>query len=272
MGVQKQFIDTKHGRLAVIASSGKGPVVLLIHGNSARKEVFEKQFESALAQDFKLIAFDLPGHGESADATDPQASYTLHGYAEAAAEVLKALNIGEAAVFGWSLGGHIGLEMLAQKAPVTRLMITGTPPFSKAPEQVGKAFLPSEALQYGGKRELTDAQVETYARHVIHPDKPLIASVFDAVRRTDGLTRQTMFENILADNIADQQHMVENCPVPLAILNGAEDAFINNAHIASLKYNSLWEETIFLLPQVGHAAFLEKPEVFNRTFARFFKG
>ena len=176
------------------------------------------------------------------------------------------------AVFGWSLGGHIGLEMLAQKAPVSRLMITGTPPFSKDPEQVGKAFLPSEALQYGGKRELTDAQVETYARHVIHPDKPLIASVFDAVRRTDGLTRQTMFENILADNIADQQHMVENCPVPLAILNGAEDAFINNAHIASLKYNSLWEETIFLLPQVGHAAFFEKPEVFNRTFARFFKG
>lgn len=270
--MQKQFIDTKHGRLAVITSTGDGPAVLLIHGNSARKEVFEKQFESALAQEFKLIAFDLPGHGSSADATDPQASYTLHGYAEAAVEVLKALNINEAAVFGWSLGGHIGLEMLAQKAPVTRLMITGTPPFLKDPQEVGKAFLPSEALQYGGKSELSDAQVEVYARHVIHPAKPLEPAFVEAVRRTDGLTRQTMFENILADNIADQQHMVENCPVPLAILNGAEDAFINNAHIASLKYNSLWEETIFLLPQVGHAAFWEKPEVFNRIFARFFKG
>lgn len=269
--MQKQFIDTKHGRLAVVTSAGAGPAVLLIHGNSACKEVFHNQFESDLAQDYQLIAFDLPGHGESADATDPQVSYTIYGYAQAAAEVLKALNVASSAVFGWSLGGHIGLEMIAQQAPVNRLMITGTPPFSKNPEAAGQAFVPSEALQYGGQRDLSAAQVEIYARHVIHPDKPTPAFMVEAVRRTDGLTRQTMFDNILADNSADQQDIAENCPVPLAILNGAEDHFINNAHIASLKYNNLWEESIFLLPQVGHAAFLEKPEVFNRTLVRFLK-
>lgn len=270
--MQKQFVETRHGRLETMISAGKGAPVLLIHGNSACKEVFHKQFESDLAHDFRLIAFDLPGHGASTDAVDPQQTYTLHGYAQAAADVLQALDVSSAAVFGWSLGGHIGLEMIAQNAPVNRLMITGTPPFSKDANSVGQAFVPSEALQFGGQRDLSDAQAASYARHVVHPDKPTPDFVVNAVRRTDGLTRQTMFENIMADNIADQQHMAENCPVPLAILNGAEDAFINNAHIASLNYKNLWEETIFLLPQTGHAAFLEKPQVFNRILARFLHG
>ena len=270
--MQKQLVETRHGRLEVMTSAGKGAPVLFIHGNSACKEVFHKQFESSLAHDFRLIAFDLPGHGASNDAADPQKSYTLHGYAQAAADVLKALDVSSVAVFGWSLGGHIGLEMIAQQAPVNRLMITGTPPFTKNADAVGQAFVPSEALKYGGQRDLDDAEAQSYARHVVHPDKPTPAFMVDAVRRTDALTRQTMFENILAENIADQQHMAENCPVPLAILNGAEDHFINNAHIASLNYKNLWEETIFLLPQVGHAAFLEKPQLFNRILERFLRG
>src|SRR3546814_19410795 len=79
-------IPTSHAEIAVQDSGGKGPVVLLIHGNSASSEIFCRQFASPLVQDYRLLALDLPGHGASTDAVDPQGSYTVPGYAQMAVE------------------------------------------------------------------------------------------------------------------------------------------------------------------------------------------
>jgi pimeloyl-ACP methyl ester carboxylesterase len=70
------MLPTRHGRVAVSdsdsdsdsGSGGAGPAILLIHGNSACKEAFARQF-SALRADHRLIAFDLPGHGVSDNAS-----------------------------------------------------------------------------------------------------------------------------------------------------------------------------------------------------------
>ena len=108
----KQNIATSHGLLAVEESGGGGLPLLLIHGNSFCRGVFRHQMQLALAAGWRLIAFDLPGHGESSDAPDPVRSYTRPGLADAAVELLGRLGVAEAAVFGWSLGGHIGIEMI----------------------------------------------------------------------------------------------------------------------------------------------------------------
>ena len=87
--------------------------MLLIHGNSACKEIFARQFESRLTQGYRLIAFDLPGHGASADAAEPQRTYNIPWwYADVALEVLQRFGVDHLAVFGWSLGGHVGIELL----------------------------------------------------------------------------------------------------------------------------------------------------------------
>src|SRR3546814_12003544 len=74
-------IPTSHAEIAVQDSGGKGPVVLLIHGNSAASEIFCRQFASPLVQDYRLLALDLLGHGASTDGVDPQGSYTDIGRA-----------------------------------------------------------------------------------------------------------------------------------------------------------------------------------------------
>ena len=58
-------------------------------------------------------------------------------------------------------------------------------------------------------------------------------------------------------------------PVPLAIVNGAEDAFIHNDFINNLNYKNLWEEEVYNLPDVGHAPFWEAPDVFDPFLVRF---
>ncbi len=54
------------------------------------------------------------GHGESDDAIDPIETYTRPGLADAAIELLRRIGVAQAAVFGWSFGGHIGIEMMTR--------------------------------------------------------------------------------------------------------------------------------------------------------------
>jgi pimeloyl-ACP methyl ester carboxylesterase len=58
-------LSTSHGPI-MVEEAGDGDLpVLLIHGNSLSREVFRKQLGGALSRKYRLVAFDLPGHGES---------------------------------------------------------------------------------------------------------------------------------------------------------------------------------------------------------------
>jgi pimeloyl-ACP methyl ester carboxylesterase len=105
--------------------------VLLILGNSSCRAVFRHQLQGPLAENHRLIAFDLSGHGQSGNASDPTRNYTLPALADAAVELLEKLGVTEAIVFGWSLGGHIGVEMVPRFLGMRGLMITGAPPVGR---------------------------------------------------------------------------------------------------------------------------------------------
>jgi pimeloyl-ACP methyl ester carboxylesterase len=105
---------TSHGRIVAEDSGANGLPLLLIHGNSFCRGVFRHQLYGELAQRHRLIAFDLPGHGESDNALDPAWTYTLTGFADAAIEVLGRMGVTEVVVLGWSLSGHIGIEMMSR--------------------------------------------------------------------------------------------------------------------------------------------------------------
>ena len=127
MVVTSRTVRTSHGDIAISESAGERLPVLMIHGNSSCKEVFSKQLEGTPGKEFHVIAMDLPGHGASSPAIDPARTYSMPGYADAAIELLENIGISSAAVCGWSLGGHIGMEMLGRFAGMAGLMISGAP-------------------------------------------------------------------------------------------------------------------------------------------------
>ncbi len=194
-----RMLDTSHGGIAIAESAGDGPPVLLIHGNSSCKEVFRDQLEGEIGRQYRLIAMALPGHGGSEDARNPEAAYNIPGYADTAGDVLASLGIGSAAVMGWSLGGHIGIDMIG-RLPVVRALMLG-------------AFA-------GGVG-------------------------------------------------ADQLKIVESANIPLAIVNGGDDPFVNNGFVESVGYANLWDGQVHILEGVGHAPFWEAPDRFDPIFARF---
>ena len=71
-------IATSAGALRLTESEGPGLPILMLHGTGSCRAVFGKQLDSAPALQHRLIAVDLPGHGESEDAADP-ATYSLRG-------------------------------------------------------------------------------------------------------------------------------------------------------------------------------------------------
>jgi 3-oxoadipate enol-lactonase len=84
---------------------GQGPVLLLIHGLGSSIRDWEKQIVD-LSQHFRVIMFDVRGHGRS---DKPPGPYSIPLFATDTAELLKSLGIGSAHVVGISMGGMITL-------------------------------------------------------------------------------------------------------------------------------------------------------------------
>ncbi|WP_256753920.1 alpha/beta fold hydrolase [Mesorhizobium sp. Mes31] len=265
MTISQKTLETSHGRIAVRETGGKGTTVLLIHGNSSSGAVFRNQFESPLGGRYHMIAPDLPGHGASGDAIDPERSYSMEGYADAMTEVLGLLGVGKAIVFGWSLGGHIGLEMIDRFPGLLGLMITGTPPV--APEEVGNGFKPSPHMHLAGQETFSAADVEAYARSTC--GEPFESFLLDTVARTDGRARRLMFEKFAAGSGRNQREIVAARTPPIAVLNGIDEPFVNTDFVAAVKFSNLWEGRTHLLDKSGHAPFWDSPDRFDPIFDRF---
>ena len=239
--------------------------VVMIHGNSISGRIFRNQSDGALGRNYRIIAPDLLGHGHSSDAIDPTRTYNMPGQASAMAEFLALIGVDRAVVFGWSLGGYIGLEMVSRFPGMLGLMITGTPPV--AAEEIPLGFLPTPHRALSRKQDFTEEDIATYARVTCgEPQEPLIT---ETIRRTDGRARKMNREKFASGAGGDQSAIAASCPVPIAIVNGRNEPFVNLDFLSKVKFGSLWEGRCHVIQNSGHAPFWDAPERFNQIFARF---
>lgn len=267
ISTRQHEIATSHGCLAVEETGGSGLPVLLIHGNSFCRGVFRNQMQGQMAAKHRFIAFDLPGHGQSSDAIDPQRSYALPGLADAAMELLDKLGVAEAIVFGWSLGGHIGMEMIPRFPGMRGLMICGSPPVGH--DQMLQGFRKSPHLGAAGKEDLSEAQIKAFVEGAAGElAEPFL---WRAVARADGRFRKRLFDAARAGEGVNQRLIVETSPVPVAVVNGGADRVVNLDYFDTVAYANLWEGRCHRLSGLGHAPFWEAPADFNPVLERFLR-
>jgi pimeloyl-ACP methyl ester carboxylesterase len=259
-------IQTSHARISVLDNQVDGPALLLIHGNSACKEIFAAQFAAPFARRYRLIAFDLPGHGASADAIEPERTYQIPGYADVALELLAKLAIDRLAILGWSLGGHIGIELLTRPTDIVGLVITGTPPVGHNPDDFAAGFRPHPHMQLTGKRDFTATDIVDYAHDTAGVPAPFIEA---AVRRCDGRARELMMAAALGGRGADQRRVASTSNVPIAVITGADEPFVDNGYLERFPYRNLWERRVHVIGGSGHAPFYEQPADYNALLERF---
>lgn len=265
-------ISTSHGDIAVFKTDGGGTPIVFLHGNSVSKEAFAPQLD-AFAGTRRMIAIDLPGHGDSSDAVDPGRSYSTAGYADCVVETLAAMDVERAVVVGWSLGGHVGLELTARFPGLAGLVAIGAPPVERRDDGTLAGFRPHPRLFLTGQEAFTDGEAEEFACLIADFDDldemrrdPTWAR---AVRRSHGVARVLMVERLYGDAPRRQRDLAEACPVPLALIVGADDLFVDVDYVMAFSCPSLWTGEAIVIAGQRHAPHLHAAAEVNRILADF---
>ena len=262
-----KYIEVPSQKIAYYESEGEGTPVLFVHGNSASGRAFQKQLERDLGRQYRLVAMDLPGHGDSPMASDPQ-TYTLPGYARVVVETAEALEMADAVFVGWSLGGHLLLEA-ADDLEAAGILIFGTPPLADPPA-MADAFLENPAVNVGFTANVTEEMARQYAQSFLAPGASTDPTPFvQDILRTYGGARQTLGGSVQPGGYKDEVKVVARMNTPLAVIHGAQEQLINGDYIQQMEMPSLWRGELQLIENAGHAPQWEQPERFNELLAAF---
>ncbi|RDW72860.1 hypothetical protein BP6252_06767 [Coleophoma cylindrospora] len=279
--LEESTITTTHGAIHVIQAGNTTSLfaLLLIHGNSSSSQVWRHILQSEyLTSRYQIIAFDLPGHGQSSDAIEPEQTYTMRGYAECASELLAQLQVTNVVILGWSLGGHIALELsslLQQHQPpspihIHSIMLVGTPPAS-GPAQTAMGFFKTSkppAMSFASQEFLTEAEATAFIHLVT--GNPREQWQRDGAIRTDGRARRIMFAAFVVGRGVDQVQVVAQSKETLyAVVNGAEEPFVNLDYLDDLTWGRLWKGKCIRMEGAGHAPFWEQPREFEQILREF---
>ena len=153
------FTASPDGLRIAYETVGQGDSVLLVHGfASSRAQNWRATgwYQTLADRGFRVIAMDCRGHGDSDKPHDP-AFYNYSLMAGDALSVLAAAGAAHAHVIGYSMGGHLGLELLmTSPAVLRRLVVAG----------VGETYLRNP---FGHRFAVADALLQSDADRVADP-------------------------------------------------------------------------------------------------------
>ncbi len=257
-------------QIAFYESAGKGETVLMVHGNSSNAGNFKNQLFSELGEKYHLVAFDFPGCGNSAFSDEPEKIYGINGLAEILLEVIHSLG-NDCWIVGHSLGANVAL-LAAQKniSLIKGFFLSGLLLVDK-PEELANAALPNPFLPLFFQENLTTQEMQSLAEAGFYnQNHEAIKNVIDGLTITDPLLRKG-----IAASVADPQfypghkQFLNSLKLPVALVEGRYDAFINQDYLVKQKFSVLWREELQLIDNAGHYPHLENPVDINQLLEQF---
>ena len=223
--------------------------ILLSHGHAAVTQMWAGQVE-ALKQQFRIITWDLRGHGRSDCPSDP-GLYSVEHTVDDIAAILDACSIDKAVIGGHSLGGVMSFQFqLKYPQRILAMAILNSGPGFRSDTARDKWNLGCERTATSLERKGLSALSKSEEVHAEwHSD------VWGLIHSARGI--MTHRDARMIDNLG-------NIDVPVLVLVGAQDEeFLGAADYMERKI-SLAEKVI--IDDAGHAANLDQPDLLGELF------
>lgn len=247
---------------------GNGSPILFAHGLFVTNSIFTPQIES-LSKTHRCINLDLLGHGES---DTPNHSWTLEDVADDLALFITENHIPPVTYVGLSQGGMIGIRFAAKYPElVNKLILIGTSARAEFPERIHDWQTMKKNILNGD--HLTVAELFTELQAKILPDAWLANNPEKAMKE-----RQVMLSNnrkglalsidAAVINRTDVRTLLPTIQAQTMVICGKLDN-ATPIDVAEEIVDGIPEASLEIIPDVGHHAPLEAPEVINNLIRNF---
>jgi len=242
-----------------------GPEILFIHGFSQSHLSWARQFGSELAKSFRIITYDIRGHGGSDKPLDPAYYRDHRRWAGELKTVMEGAKVKKPVLVGWSYGGRIIAEYLMEYGDKDIAGINFVAAFTKVVRELlgpaTPAVLKMSSENLAENIENTLSFLKFCTAKTLPPDELQVMLAYNMIVppqiRAHLLGRPAPYEDAL-----------KKITVPVLVSHGMEDlvALIPmaryTASVVSHAQSSIYEN-------VGHMPFWEAAARFNSELGEF---
>lgn len=243
------------------------PVVAMIHGLGLTRDATYREMIPILAQDFRVLSYDLCGHGQSAI---PSETPSLTVLSAQLISLMDELGIAKAALVGFSLGGMIN-RRVAMDHPdrVSALAILNSPHERGEAQQklVEERARDTSAGGPGATIDATLARWFTPAFCAARAD--VLAEVRDVVMANDH------------DNYAKHRFVLANGVIELirpdppithpALIMTCENDSGQPPEMSHAIASEIDGSDVIILPDLQHMGLVERPDLFAHPVKGFLR-
>lgn len=238
--------------------------VVLIHGLGLCRKIWQP-FIDSLSATYRVIAYDLYGHGESDPAPEPP---SLSLFARQIDELMTHLNIPAAHIIGFSIGGMINRRLAMDFPKRCKSLVILNSPHDRG--ESGQEAVEDRAskVQQEGKMATLPAALErwfTPAFRSAHPQS--LADVKDWRQRTDDASYAGAAW-VLAHGVRELTAPELTFSLPGCVITTANDSGSTPAMAAMISQQIPGAE-LHIIPELQHLGLMEDPQVFIEFITSF---
>lgn len=238
------------------------PVVMLSNSLGTNLSMWDRQIP-ALAQAFRVLRYDMRGHGLSNITPGP---YTIEGLAGDVVGLLDALKIESAHFCGLSIGGALGQWLGVHAANRFKNLV-----LSNTAARIGTAETWNTRIQTvreGGMAAIADAVISRWFTEGFVKKSP------ESVEATRQMLLHTPADGYIATCAAlremDQRETVARVSVPTLVIGGAKDAVTTPADAGFLVERIHGAQYVEL--NAAHLSNIEDADAFTDALINFLAG
>jgi pimeloyl-ACP methyl ester carboxylesterase len=249
---------TTAGTAYDLTGPADAPVVVLIHGLGLTRDSTWAAITPPLAKEFRVLRYDLCGHGETAL---PQGRVDLTLLSVQLIALMDALEVERAALVGFSLGGMINRRCAMDHPDRVSALAILNAPHDRGEERQRIVEAQARAAAAGGPAANLDQTLarwftEGFRRH--HAEN--VAQIRDIVLANDP-ENYAAHRQVLAEGVKELTAPVIPIRHPTLVMTCARDSGSTPA-MANAIAREIPDAEAIIVPDLQHLGLIEAPDIF----------